>query len=123
MIVFQTTVSDFAPADLTIFAPNGSLSTSTEPPTNLDAFQTYGRYNGDAGSFDFSLNYPQLGNGPFYFGDTSGTLGGSSVPEPSTLLLLSIAMPVALVIGVRRARGVRYGQPASNDVEPIDRRH
>ena len=85
---------DLPGLSITIFAPNGTLSTSTELPATLDAFLS-------GGNFFLNWNVGQHGNGPFLSGQTQGTF----VPEPSTFVLLLIGTaPVAIVMVARRAR-------------------
>jgi PEP-CTERM motif len=68
---------------VTIDAPLGTLSTSTELPQNLDAFQQYGLTNpGDS--------WELFGIGGDFIGGGYGGFGPDLAPEPSSFWLLGI---------------------------------
>jgi hypothetical protein len=83
-----------------ISAPNGTLSTSTELPDSLAAFQDYAANHPDVGNFSFDASFAQ-GSPPFLEGNAYG-LVGAAVPEPTTLCLLSIS--ISLVVGAAALR-------------------
>ena len=87
-----------------IFAPNGTLSTTSELPSNLDAFEDYGR-NHLGGTFEFLP-----GNGvtfPYYSGDfVTGVLWVA--PEPPSIVSMTIGMSLPLcLVALRRWRRMR----------------
>jgi hypothetical protein len=94
-IVFQFN-DTFTPGFIAIYAPNGTLSTSTQLPATLTAFEHYGFNNADAGFFEFNLQFPD--SGLQIFGSAIGSLG--VVPEPPTgaLLATSAAFGAALAV-------------------------
>jgi hypothetical protein len=83
-----------------IYAPNGTLSTSSAPAT-LDAFQNFGMdHFGSAGFFYFGIGF--LPGNEAYLGQAFGVLG---VPEPSTFVAMSIGLPFVLgVVGFTRSK-------------------
>jgi PEP-CTERM motif len=91
---------DGATGGLTILAPNGSLSSSTCLPDSLAAFQDYAQTHSDAGTFSFGT--PIFDGNQYYGGVAIVTLG--SVPEPSSLGLLSIGISFGIGIAASRRR-------------------
>ena len=94
-----------------IFAPNGTLTTTSELPSNLDAFEDYGR-NHLGGTFEFLP-----GNDvtfPYYSGEfVTGVLWVA--PEPPSIVSMAIGMslPLCMVALCRwrrmRVRHDRFG--------------
>jgi hypothetical protein len=83
--------------DLTILAPNGTLSSSTEKPATLNGFRA-------GGSFEFVIDLV-IDQNPFtkVVGfDVTGTL----VPEPSTVVLISVGLCLVLPFAVMRRRSM-----------------
>jgi hypothetical protein len=67
---------------ITIYAPSGTLSTSTQLPATLDAFEQYALAN-PGGEFAYSAG-SIIGQDIGVWGVASGTLGTlSAVPEPT----------------------------------------
>jgi hypothetical protein len=85
---------------LTIWAPLGTLSKSTELPANLDGFEQYGQTN-LGGEWSFG------GADGYYYGTARGWLGPPLLaPEPGSVLLLAIG-----IAGLCAAR--RFVRPAA----------
>jgi hypothetical protein len=81
---------------VTILAPNGTLSTSTVLPADLLAFESYALHD-PGGNFSYTPgDAPTL---PIYMGGVGGYLG---VPEPSTVISMSIGMVLLVLVVLRR---------------------
>ncbi len=82
-----------------VWAPQGTLTTSTVLPLSLDAFQSYALTN-PGGYFQYSPPaVPGSSGATQWAGVASGTLGDppSSVPEPSTFALMALGMILILI--------------------------
>ncbi len=85
-----------------IWAPAGTLSTSTVLPANLDAFQSYALTN-PGGNFSYAHpDVPGSSGATNWAGFASGTLGDpppcgcTSVPEPSTGTQMGLGIGMVL---------------------------
>ncbi len=82
---------------INLYAPAGTLSTSTQLPADLSAFNQFAMNNtGDLWGFSPS--------GVGYLGNASGSIGTQSTPEPSSVWLLGLGAAGALGYAVRRRR-------------------
>jgi hypothetical protein len=114
-MVFTSLIGDFEPgyATVTLFAPNGTLSSPGQAPASLDAFT--------AGTYEY--NVPgDPGQGFYTLGQASGIL--QAVPEPSTIALMTIGMSFSSCLVAasqrRRRRVSRAGSlpPVSSAAAP-----
>jgi hypothetical protein len=96
-----------------IFAPNGTLTTTLELPSNLDAFQNYARdHTGD--TFEFTPGYgPDF---PMYPGEAVfGVLWVA--PEPSSIVPMTMGVSVALCLTLGRRRRLRWNRLSAAGAE------
>jgi hypothetical protein len=80
-------------------APNGTLSDGSLPDS-LNAFVDYAQNHPTDGYFDFAFG--GIPGGTEYTGQAIGFVGG--VPEPSTLVSMSIGLSFILALLARRNR-------------------
>jgi hypothetical protein len=109
-IDFETQVMSANPgtSDIQIWAPAGTLASSTTIPQTLDAFVNYAQMN-EGGWYAYSVatGYGQYGG---YQGQAQGLLGDPPTPEPSSIILIGIGLSALIWVrkksaGRRRTTG------------------
>jgi hypothetical protein len=94
--------------EVKIFAPNGTLSSSTDLPATLDAFLGHG------GTFQFSPPQDQQALDYIYLGLATGTL----LPEPAAIVTMMIGLCVCapIIVLKRHSIKIRLKSPKNRDM-------